>query len=102
MAPKCRDQNGIFANKKLKKKNFKKKKEHSMKLCTLGSVKQLHTHCWCPFFESVPWGRKPNEKQGPKACQEDQRVREVQRKKCKGKGSVAEYKSATEYKFAAK
>ena len=52
------------------------------------------------FCESVsknPYGGKPNEKQGPKACQEDQRAREVQRKKCKGKGSAAEYKSAAEY-----
>ena len=45
----------------------------------------------------VPYRGKPNEKQGPKACQEDQRAREVQRKKCKGKGSVAEYKFAAEY-----
>ena len=45
------------------------------------------------FCESVsknPYGGKPNEKQGPKACQEDQRAREVQRKKCKGKGFAAE------------
>ena len=55
-----------------------------------------------PIFEFVPWGRKPNEKQGPKACQEDQRAREVQRKKCKGKGSATEYKSAAEYKSTAK
>ena len=39
----------------------------------------------------------PNEKQGPKACQEDQRAREVQRKKCKGKGFAAKYKSAAEW-----
>ena len=50
-----------------------------------------------PIFESVPWGRKPNEKQGPKACQEDQRARKVQRKKCKGNGSAAEYKSVAKY-----
>ena len=52
------------------------------------------------FYESVsknPYGGKPNEKQGPKACQEDQRAREVQRKKCKGKGSAVEYKSAAKY-----
>ena len=52
------------------------------------------------FSESVsknPYRGKPNEKQGPKACQEDQRGREVQRKKCKGKGFAAEYKSAVEY-----
>ena len=54
-----------------------------------------------PIFESVPRGRKPNEKQGSKACQEDQRAREVQRNKCKGKGSAVEYKSAAEYKSTA-
>ena len=56
------------------------------------------------FCESVsknPYEGKPNEKQGPKAYQENQRAREVQRKKCKGKESVAEYKSAIEYKSAA-
>ena len=49
-----------------------------------------------------PIRRKPNENQGPKACQEDQRAREVQRKKCKRKGFVAEYKYATEYSSLAK
>ena len=52
------------------------------------------------FFESVykkPYGGKPNEKKGPKAWQEDQRAREVQRKKCKRKESAAEYKFAAEY-----
>ena len=50
----------------------------------------------------------PNEKQGPKAHQEDQRARKVQRKKCKGKQSAtecksaAEYRSTTEYSFSAK
>ena len=56
---------------------------------------------FCKFVPNGPWGRKPNEKQGPKAHQEDQRVREVQRKKCKGKRTAAEYKSTTEYSFAA-
>ena len=40
------------------------------------------------FLESVPkspYGGKPNEKARPKVRQEDQRAREVQRKKCKGK-----------------
>ena len=32
-----------------------------------------------------------------KDCQEDQRAREVQRKKCKGNGFATEYKSAAEY-----
>ena len=41
------------------------------------------------------YGGKPNEKQSPKAHQEDQR------KKCKGKWSAVECKSATEYKSAA-
>ena len=45
----------------------------------------------------VPYGGKPNEKQGPKTHQEDRRARKVQRKKCKGKGSAAEYKSVVEY-----
>ena len=48
----------------------------------------------------VPYGGKPNEKQGPKTHQEDRRARKVQRKKCKGKGSAAKYKSAVEYKSA--
>ena len=50
-----------------------------------------------PILESVPWGRKSNEKQGPKTHQEDRRARKVQRKKWKGKGSAAEYKSVVEY-----
>ena len=45
------------------------------------------------------YGGKPNEKQGPKAHQEDQRARKVQRKKCKGKRFAADYKSAAEYRF---
>ena len=45
----------------------------------------------------TPYRGKPNEKQGPRAYQEDQRAREVQRKKCKGKGSTVEYKFAAEY-----
>ena len=56
-----------------------------------------------PIFWSVPkspYGGKPNEKQSPKAHQKDQRVKEVQRKKCKGKWSAVEYKSASEYSFA--
>ena len=47
----------------------------------------------------VPYGGKPNEKQGPKTHQEDRRARKVQRKKCKGKGSAAEYKFVVEYSF---
>ena len=50
----------------------------------------------------VPYGGKPNEKQGPKTHQEDRRARKVQRKKCKGKESAAKYKSIAKYKFAAK
>ena len=42
----------------------------------------------------------PMKKQGPKAHQEDQRAREVQRKKCKINQSIAKRKSATEYRFA--
>ena len=45
----------------------------------------------------VPCGGKPNEKQGPKTHQEDRRARKVQRKKCKGKESVAKYKFAAKY-----
>ena len=37
-----------------------------------------------------------------KDCQEDQRAREVQRKKCKGNGFATEYKSATEYSSLAR
>ena len=55
---------------------------------------------FCEPVSKNPYGGKPNEKQGPKACQEDQRAREVQRKKCKGKGFAVEYKFATEYKSA--
>ena len=40
---------------------------------------------FCKFIPKSPYGGKPNEKQGPKAHQEDQGAREVQRKKCKGK-----------------
>ena len=43
----------------------------------------------------------PMKKQGLKAHQEDQRVRKVQRKKCKGKRSAAECRFAAEYKSAA-
>jgi len=43
------------------------------------------------------YGRKPNEKQDPNVHQEDQRAREVQRKKCKGKQSAAEYNFTAEY-----
>ena len=56
-----------------------------------------HFH-FCESVSKNPYGGKPNEKQGLKPCQEDQRAREVQRNKCKGKGSAAEYKSAVEYK----
>ena len=44
------------------------------------------------------YGGKPNEKQRPKAHQEDQRARKVQRKKCKRKRSAAECKSAAKYR----
>ena len=49
------------------------------------------------FVSKNPYGGKPNEKQGPKTHQEDRRARKVQRKKCKGKGSVAEYTSTAKY-----
>ena len=52
---------------------------------------------FCESISKNPYRGKPNEKQGPKAYQEDQRAKEVQRKKCKGKGFAAEYKSAAEY-----
>ena len=39
----------------------------------------------------------PMKKQGPKTHQEDRRARNVQRKKCKGKQSIAKHKSAAEY-----
>ena len=61
-----------------------------------------------PIFESIPWGKKPNEKQDLKTHQEDWRVRKVQRKKYKGKQytakrkSAAEYRSVAEYRFAVK
>ena len=67
-------------------------------------------YCWWPCFESVPkspYGGKPNEKQGPKTHQEDQRARKVQKKNCKGKRStakrrsIADYKSVVEYRSAA-
>ena len=45
-----------------------------------------------------PYGGKLNEKQGPKTHQEDRRARKVQRKKCKGKRSVAECRSTAKYK----
>ena len=56
----------------------------------------------------TPYRGKPNEKQGPKAHQEDQRARKVQIKKCKGKQFATkcrfatEYKSTTKYKSASK
>ena len=56
-----------------------------------------------PIFWSAPkspYRGKLNEKHGPKAHQEDQRAREIQRKKCKGKRSAIEYKSIVEYNFA--
>ena len=56
---------------------------------------------FCEFVSKNPYGGKPNEKQGPKACQEDQRAREVQRKKCKGKESAVEYRFVAEYSFLA-
>ena len=37
-----------------------------------------------------------------KDCQEDQRAREVQRKKCKGNGFATEYKSTAEYSSLAR
>ena len=56
---------------------------------------------FCKFVSKSPYGGKPNEKQDPKACQQDQRAREVQRKKCKEKQSAAEYKFVAEYRFVA-
>ena len=55
---------------------------------------------FCEFVSKSPYGGKPNEKQDLKACQEDQRAREVQRKKCKGKQSTEKCKSAAEYRYA--
>ena len=57
---------------------------------------------FCKFVSKSPYGGKPNEKQDPKACQQDQRAREVQRKKCKEKQSAAEYKFVAEYRSVAK
>ena len=39
----------------------------------------------------------PMKSKAQKDCQEDERAREVQRKKCKGNGFATEYKSAVEY-----
>ena len=47
---------------------------------------------FCKSIPKSPYGGKPNEKQGLKVHQEDQRARKVQIKKCKGKRSTAEYK----------
>ena len=55
-----------------------------------------------PIFESVPRGKKSNEKQGTKTHQEDRRARKVQRKKCKGKRSTAKRRSAVDFKSVAK
>ena len=44
----------------------------------------------------------PMKSKAQKDCQEDQRAREVQRKKCKGNGFATEYKSATEYSSLAR
>ena len=52
---------------------------------------------FCKSIPKSPYGGKPNEKQGPKAHQEDQGAREVQRKKCKGKRFAAEYSSLAEW-----
>ena len=57
------------------------------------------------FSKSLPKSPcrgKRNEKQDLKTHQEDRKARKVQRKKCKGKQSVAKCKSATEYKSATK
>ena len=59
-------------------------------------TKIVNAH-FCESVSKNPYGGKSNEKQGPRAYQEDQRAREVQRKKCKGKGSAAEYNSVVEY-----
>ena len=68
----------------------RKEEKHSHVSCEITHERKLHkflhmnrrtnpyaqgAECWCPFFESmskVPYGGKPNEKQGPKAYQEDQ------------------------------
>ena len=54
-----------------------------------------------PIFESIPWGKKPNEKQDLKTHQEGRRVRKVQIKKYKGKQYIAKRKSAAEYRSTA-
>ena len=56
---------------------------------------------FCKSVPKSPYRGKPNEKQGPKAHQENQRVRKAQRKKCKGKWSAVECKPAAKYKFVA-
>ena len=56
------------------------------------------------FANSYPKAHEeesPMKKQGLKAHQEDQRAREVQRKQCKGKQSIAKRKSAAEYRSTA-
>ena len=52
---------------------------------------------FCESVSKSPYGGKPNEKQDPKACQEDQRAIEIQRNKCKEKQSTTEYRSIAEY-----
>ena len=44
----------------------------------------------------------PMKSKAQKDCQEDQRAREVQRKKCKGNGFATEYKSTAEYSSLAR
>ena len=65
-------------------------------------IKKIVDAHFCESVSRNPYGGKPNEKQGSKACQENQRAREVQRKKCEGKGSAVEYKSTAEYSSSAK
>ena len=52
---------------------------------------------FCKFVPKNPYGGKPNEKQSPKAHQEDQGAREVQIKKCKEKRSTIEYSSPAKW-----
>ena len=54
------------------------------------------------FANPYPRAHEEENPMKSKAHQEDQNAREVQRKKCMGKGFAVEYKSAAEYKFAAK
>ena len=82
---------------KIKNKNKIHDKLWLVEHKTSQAIYRIIADCWCPFFESMPKGPyegKPNEKQGLKTHQEDQRARKVQRNKCKWKQSTAKHKSA--------